>query len=192
MYNNYETTSICEKFSFACEFIPNQCCLYYNTSNPNRCGNNSCLLWSKDYMQWDKPGLLRFYVFMPLQFLIVFSIVLLYEAGLFRKLSYIISNLFQRNKSEINYAQIEEEQMYDDLPKDSDVIEEENRISNLYSYQKEISSSINTDSAENVVQNFKQETFIIDKLTKYYGNFMAVKGISFAISDAECFGLLGI
>ncbi len=185
MYNNFETASICEKFSFACEYVPNQCCLYYNTTNPNRCGNSSCLLWTKDYMQWDKPGLLRFYVFMPLQFLIVFAIVLLYEAGLFRKISYILSNFSQRKKVEINYTQIEEEQMYDDLPKDSDVIEEENRISNLLSYSKEISPSINRE------ENINQETFIIDKLTKYYGDFMAVKGISFAVNDSECFGLLG-
>ena len=61
-----------------------------------------------------------------------------------------------------------------DISKDQDVIAEEVRISKL--------DVINSDS---------KEIFIIDGLTKYFGSFMAVKGISFSIQKAECFGLLG-
>ncbi len=129
LYNNYETLSICETAQVICPFIKNQCCFYYNQSDPNRCGNSSCLLWTENYLQWEKPGLLRFFVFMPLQFLVVFSIVLFYEAGFFRKISYIFGNLVKKNKKGLTEEQLRLEQMYDDLPKDSDVIEEESRIS---------------------------------------------------------------
>ena len=125
-------------------------------------------------MSWEQPGLLRYYVFMPLQFIVFFGIILSYEAGLFRKISYKLNSLFQKKNSTFNYLQNEDEQLYDDLPKDSDVIDEENRISNMSQYEK------------------NSEIFIVDKLTKYYSDFMAVKGISFAISNSECFGLLGV
>ncbi len=177
LYNNYETLSICETAQVICPFIKNQCCFYYNQSDPNRCGNSSCLLWTENYLQWEKPGLLRFFVFMPLQFLVVFSIVLFYEAGFFRKISYIFGNLVKKNKKGLTEEQLRLEQMYDDLPKDSDVIEEENRISLMNN---------------NKINNDNSEIFIVDKLTKHYSDFMAVKGISFAIGGSECFGLLGV
>lgn len=37
-----------------------------------------------------------------------------------------------------------------------------------------------------------EEIFIVNGLTKYYSGFMAVKGISFSMKKAECFGLLGV
>ena len=98
-----------------------------------------------------------------------------------------MSNLFRKEKFKINYSQIQEEQLYDDMPKDSDVIDEENRISNMDS--KFLSAPVNQI---NEYVNTYQEIFIIDKLTKYYDDFMAVKGISFGLFNAECFGLLGI
>ena len=55
-----------------------------------------------------------------------------------------------------------------DIPKDEDVMIEEERIA-----------------------NDKTDFFCIDHLTKHYSSFMAVKGISFGIKEGECFGLLG-
>lgn len=33
---------------------------------------------------------------------------------------------------------------------------------------------------------------MVDGLKKMYGNFPAVRGVSFAVSSGECFGLLGV
>ncbi len=63
---------------------------------------------------------------------------------------------------------------YQDIAKDSDVIQEEKRISQI---------NINSDNSE---------IFIVNNLTKYYKNFMAVRGISFSLEKAQCFGLLGV
>jgi ABC-type glutathione transport system ATPase component len=78
------------------------------------------------------------------------------------------------SKMMISDQQIEIEKLYGDIEKDSDVLDEENRISKL-----------NDDL-------IKQEIFIANKLSKNYENFMAVKGISFGMKDSECFGLLGV
>ena len=122
-------------------------------------------------MAWEKPGLLRFFIFLPLQFVVMFSIVLIYEAGIFRKISYKLNSSLNRDGS--NSLEMNTSDEYQDIPKDSDVINEENRISNLM---------IHADIPE---------IFIVDKLTKHYSNFMAVRGISFSIEKAQCFGLLG-
>ena len=72
-----------------------------------------------------------------------------------------------------NSEQKEIEMLFGDIKKDADVINEEARILRL-------------DKAD------CDELFIVDGLTKHYSNFMAVKGVSFAMQKAECFGLLGV
>lgn len=67
------------------------------------------------------------------------------------------------------------EKLYGDVEKDSDVLEEEERIAQNSTFDDQNS-----------------EIFLANKLTKSYSNFKAVKGISFAIKNSECFGLLGI
>lgn len=179
MYGNLEYTKVCAKYeklsplSVICEKRPNICCIGQGTG----CGIDQkgvavdCLRWTKNYMAWDKPGLGRYFTFMPLQFLVLFGLVFLYELGLLRKAFYTIKSFISRPLNEhtiINMKQKEEEDLFGDIPKDSDVLEEENRI-----------------------KKDKHDLLSIDNLTKYYGQFMAVKGISVGIQPGECFGLLG-
>jgi ATP-binding cassette, subfamily A (ABC1), member 3 len=107
---------------------------------------------------------------MILQFIVYFGIVLLIETGLLTQLKYLI---FDSNTLEqpLTQQQFTLEEQYGDIQKDSDVINEEKRIS-----RKEMN----------------QEIFVVDRLTKYYSRFMAVKGISFSLDSSECFGLLGV
>jgi ATP-binding cassette, subfamily A (ABC1), member 3 len=130
-----------------------------------------------DYWTWEKPGLLRNCILMLLQFLIQFTLLFLYEAGLLRKFFYLFSKKNKINEEKLIATQLNIEELYGDIPKDSDVIEEENRISLMNN---------------NKINNDNSEIFIVDKLTKHYSDFMAVKGISFAIGGSECFGLLGV
>ena len=113
-----------------------------------------------------------------MQFLIQFAIIFLYESGELRKFLYLFTRKNKINEEELIASQLNIEEMYGDIPKDSDVIEEENRISLM--------------NNNNNINNDNSEIFIVDKLTKHYSDFMAVKGISFAIGGSECFGLLGV
>jgi ATP-binding cassette subfamily A (ABC1) protein 3 len=186
IYQNYEFTGICKKvidqlppnipLEFACLALPNPCCIGLKSG----CGVDDknkpipCLPWNKNYMAWEKPGLGRYFTFMTLQFVVLFSLVFIYELGLLRKIFYVIKTLFCSSPSEesqnidIHYKQKAEEELFGDIQKDSDVLEEENRI-----------------------KTEKNDLLCIDQLTKYYGDFMAVKGISVGIQPGECFGLLG-
>jgi ABC-type glutathione transport system ATPase component len=102
-------------------------------------------------------------------------LILFYEAGLFRKVEYIIfkKKLNQQQNSILSSEQANMEQLFGDVAKDTDVINEETRIANL------------------VPTMHSEEILIVDRLTKYYSRFMAVKGISFSVKSSECFGLLG-
>jgi len=117
-------------------------------------------------------------------------VILFYEAGWFRKIAYNLKRLVI-NQPTVHEVLVEDEQHgltgkdstvdidgeegFEDIPKDVDVINEERRIKNMLAQGSDYS-----------------ETFILDNLTKYYGKFMAVKGISFTLKKAECFGLLGV
>jgi ATP-binding cassette subfamily A (ABC1) protein 3 len=188
MYNNFQITKICTETQFdqICASFPNPCCIHFS-DNPKRCGTNStddCFLWNDNYMAWEKPGLARFYVFMPLQFLIQFGLLLIYDAGYFRLINYKIQNILgigQKNLESLNVDQLALEEQFGDIQKDSDVIDEEKRIYNF----------VNSNAFKNN-NNETNEIFIVDRLTKYFSNFMAVKGISFSVKKAESFGLLGV
>lgn len=176
MYSNDNVLKVCKAGQEACPFVPNPCCLYYNTTNPNKCGPNGledCFDFQENYLSWEKPGIGRMFVFLSLQFIVMFASVLIYEAGIFRMITYFLMKPFKSAK-QLPQANTDEEESFGDISKDEDVVAEEKRISKLG------------------VRRDNKEIFVIDGLTKYYGNFMAVKGISFTVQKAECFGLLGV
>jgi ABC-type glutathione transport system ATPase component len=114
---------------------------------------------------------------MLLQIIVEVTVLMLIENSYLRQMSYIIKRRFYKasTKEPDIDLQIQKEKFYGDIEKDSDVIEEENRISNT------------------IKNNNCTEFFAVDKLVKYYSNsFVAVKGISFGINSSECFGLLGV
>jgi hypothetical protein len=188
MYENSQMNEFCVDKGFFqfCPLFPNPCCKDYGNST-DRCGSNGtqCLDWSKDYLAWKKPGLMRFFVFMPLQFLVQFGIVLMYEAGYFRALAYYVkkslklaNNGFSNQEDSEQESQAELERQNGDIKKDTDVIEEENRLAHLVQSGKYLTKE-------------SDEIFLVDRLTKHYSNFMAVKGISFSLKANDTFGLLG-
>lgn len=171
MNDNYENLKICKDAAIFCRYQPNPCCRYTKLKIEKPCGKLDCLYWNENYWSWEKPGLLRFIVFMLTQIIIQYTVLMLIENSSIRKLNYSLNRKqsSQKQKSQLN----QNEKFGDDLAKDSDVIREENRITNLLKNKK------------------KSDIFIVEKLAKYYSDFIAVKGISFGMNKTECFGLLG-
>ena len=176
MYINDAIGSQCKMFEPFCPLGPNPCCYNYN-NDPFRCGPNGeddCYKFTNNFLDWEKPGLGRFVVFLPIQFIVLMTFVLIYEAGYIRRFIYGVKKSFSGSSDKKVADEVDTNSIFNDIPKDIDVINEENRISSL-----------------NINKN-NNEIFIVDQLTKYYGNFMAVKGISFTLNKSQCFGLLGI
>ena len=193
LYTNYQITQICKEVAEYCPISPNVCCNNYNPTNPERCGKKTdCLLWTEDYLGWEKPGLLRFFVFMLAQFVLQFSAILVYEAGWLRFINYKLLWPCRRGRERTTIkvaANVEhhvtmngdECEAFADIAKDSDVLDEEKRIDTLAADPSAICSR----------GGATDEIFVVHRLTKHYANFMAVKGVSFTLRKAESFGLLG-
>ncbi len=174
LYTNYQANQFCGELVQYCTVQKNPCCIGIKELEPNPCFPFDCVEWTPNYMDWRKPGLLRFFVFMPIQFLVQFSIILMYETGVLRRIFYKIQKIFIKDTLlESNFARLEMERLYGDITKDEDVVNEEKRI-----YDLDVQRS--------------DDLLIIDNLTKYYSNFMAVKGVSLGIKSGETFGLLGV
>jgi ATP-binding cassette subfamily A (ABC1) protein 3 len=141
------------------------------------CGDYDCFDWTRNILSWDSRGILKFYVFMLAQFIVQFVVLILYDSGIIRWFFYSLKK--DSPKVEEIDKQLEMEREYGDIRKDEDVINEEMRISELVK-----SGEYKNDSTK--------EIFILDRITKHYSGFMAVKGISFALEQSECFGLLGV
>jgi ATP-binding cassette subfamily A (ABC1) protein 3 len=177
LFDNYKTINICKENQKYCKVFPNACCRYRPAKILKPCGDLDCLYWNENYWSWEKPGIMKFVVFMLLHFLVQFFILFLIEANLLRNIRYMFSRRGEETKKQkqINEQQSRLEKEYGDLSKDSDVCDEEDRVANL---------------RETSLKN--QEIFMVDSLKKKYANFMAVKGISFGMKSSECFGLLGV
>ena len=74
-----------------------------------------------------------------------------------------------------------------DITKDSDVIAEEMRIDQIAS-----NLALNSGVDPQQFGNDDNEIFVVNRLAKTYANFMAVRGVSFALRRTESFGLLGV
>lgn len=182
LYQNSLYLTTCKKLEFACPFSlpnpftdpqPNPCCGIVNKNSTfPPCGpDTECLKFTENFLAWEKPGASRMIFFMILQFIVQITIVLLIETGLLIQFKYLIFDS-KSNQQPLVEQQIQLEEQYGDIQKDEDVVNEETRISHKKLNEEEI--------------------FVVDRLTKHYSRFMAVKGISFSLESSECFGLLGV
>lgn len=90
------------------------------------------------------------------------------EANVFGRCVYSVKNRNRSSVADMNESSI------DGKHEDDDVEEEKKRI-----------------NANSITHLMETESVIIKNLTKFYGNFRAVNGISIGIAPNECFGLLG-
>lgn len=121
-----------------------------------------------DYLSLTHPGIGKYVLMMALQGLVYLVLVLMAELNVFNRILY-----FRKKEEHVHSAQVcnEEEDMVEE---DDDVKKERERIND-------------TD----VSQIQQKDALILKNLSKNYGRFRAVRGVSIGIPQQECFGLLG-
>ncbi|XP_060570838.1 phospholipid-transporting ATPase ABCA3-like isoform X2 [Ruditapes philippinarum] len=170
MYTNAGYKDTCEGYNYktVCAYIKafepyrqDPCCF------PDHCPSNFCFEFFDNFLAWEKPGIGRECLFMLLQGVVYFIIVLLIEFGVFTRLSNML-----RNRQPVavgSQVDIRGQQ------EDGDVAEEKRRINDTP-----------------VDQLMKTDSLILKNVNKIYrSGFQAVKGVSCGIPANECFGLLG-
>lgn len=132
----------------------------------DNCGT-SCLRFVLDYLSMTYPGIGKYVLMMAIQGLVYLLLVTMAELNFFFWVMYKL-----RGKA-AHTAQVDSERD-NVLEEDEDVVNERKRING-----KEIDTLQGKDA------------LILKNLSKYYGNFQAVKGVSIGVPRQECFGLLG-
>ncbi|XP_075155305.1 ATP binding cassette subfamily A member 3 isoform X2 [Haematobia irritans] len=151
--------------------------LYVNVATREACSNRvivilpdalRCQLVPKccytiPYFDWKEPGILPETVYLIATAVVFFTVLICREYGILNELIY---KWKQRNFKPNPPAE--------DAYHDDDVENEKERI-------------LNMTPSELTVQNL-----VLDRVTKYYDNFLAVNQISLCVKPVECFGLLGV
>ncbi|KAK3103182.1 hypothetical protein FSP39_017082 [Pinctada imbricata] len=166
VYVNYNYLKTCEDAGYqttcASGTSTSPCCDY--------CTSN-CLTFTDNYLDMASPGIGKNLLFMSLQGLVFFIIILLAEYQVFTRIMYSISK--PKNRSAV--GSIEDLGESSAMgQRDDDVVNEEKRIN-----QTAITTLMGTDK------------LIVKNISKYYGNFHAVQNVSVGVASQECFGLLG-
>ena len=136
------------------------------------CGEN-CANFQENYLSWEPRGIGRMFTFLAVQGLVYFSMVLIIESNIPRRIFYCIKSLCRPSRA--NYRNIETQNEDVLVQEDSDVRIERERVLN-----SPISYLLNKDA------------LVMNNLTKYYEHLLAVDHISLGIARGECFGLLGV
>lgn len=133
------------------------------------CTGSTCYSFDSNYLAWEKPGAGRYITFMLLQFVFYSIMVMLIEIG-------VIDQIRYKTSSSSAVGNETEENMINGSGKDEDddVVHERKRLNS-----SAITSLMETDA------------LVIKNLSKSYGSFHAVRGISVGVPKCECFGLLG-
>ncbi|XP_052283854.1 phospholipid-transporting ATPase ABCA3-like [Dreissena polymorpha] len=156
--------TVCKLIAAGRSNATNPCCF------PDFCGegdDTTCFTYYDNFLQWEKPGIGREILFMAIQGVVFFAIVLLAEYGILSRIKNALTGGMRASVgSQVNLQGQEE---------DSDVAAEARRI--------------NASSAQELQ---KTDSLILKNVDKIYDTgFHAVKNISCGIPKNECFGLLG-
>lgn len=127
----------------------------------------NCLIFDKNYLAWEIPGVGKYFVFMAAQGFFYMILVFLVEFGVISRIRYLICN---REPIAVSF----ETSVNDAIPEDDDVENERRRVN-----KTSIDSLLKTDS------------LLLKNLSKSYGSYTAVRGVCVGIPQQECFGLLG-
>ncbi|XP_063234389.1 phospholipid-transporting ATPase ABCA3-like [Bacillus rossius redtenbacheri] len=150
----------------ACRPLSAQCHVVRSPccSVPEQCPDGKCIPMVQNYFDWNYPGVGRNICFFFVDGIIFTAILLLIEFRVFEMILYSTKSIGARNA---NFC--------DEEPEDSDVLEEQEKIR----------------STDIQILNKEYKLLMVD-ITKFYGNFPAVKRMCVGVKSGECFGLLGV
>lgn len=122
-----------------------------------------CADLDEHYFKWKSPGIGRNLVYSFTVGFVLLTIILIIEYKVFSQIAYFVRQKY--------------------FPKDPHPVPDED--SDVHNEKVKIQNS-------SQVELFHNYTMVVQDLTKYYGNFLAVNGLCLGIKKYECFGLLGV
>ncbi|CAF3018525.1 unnamed protein product [Rotaria sp. Silwood2] len=185
MYQNYALNELCGPIVVLCDFMPNPCC-------KNNC-NSDCVSWTTNYLSWEKPGIGRFLVFMGIQSVVLFAILLFITYQILPKCWFYTHRKPHLNNT--NYAGLENnnrENTANHTTSSMIPISDGTQISYLHDDEdvQDEAERIQTTSYDELMQT---DVLVLNQVSKLYsGTFRAVDQLCLGVKQRECFGLLGV
>ncbi|CAF3876784.1 unnamed protein product [Rotaria sp. Silwood2] len=185
MYQNYALNELCGPIVVLCDFMPNPCC-------KNNC-NSDCVSWTTNYLSWEKPGIGRFLVFMGIQSVVLFAILLFITYQILPKCWFYTHRKPHLNNT--NYAGLENnnrENTANHTTSSMIPISDDTQISYLHDDEdvQDEAERIQTTSYDELMQT---DVLVLNQVSKLYsGTFRAVDQLCLGVKQRECFGLLGV
>ncbi|XP_017056192.1 phospholipid-transporting ATPase ABCA3 isoform X3 [Drosophila ficusphila] len=149
--------------------------VYTNTATRNACAKAGALppillcelvpqcCNIKPFFAWEEPGVLPETLYMTVTGIVFFLVIIVLEFRLINELMFKIRQMMTKPPPPPPEGHL-----------DDDVANERQRI-------------LHMSSDELVTKNL-----VLDRVTKYYGQFLAVNQVSLCVQEVECFGLLGV
>lgn len=181
-YSNWEFLDSCQEFKQLCSIIPNPCCGPIN----GQCGELGCVYYNKNYLGWEKNGIGRMLIFLSIQGVMYFIILLFVESNLFKSIIYY----FKSGKAEDRDSHLSPSETTPLLQGERPLMAYQSRQHQISQVQED--SDVAAERERLAKSHLLTDSLILQEVTKYYGQYLAVNHISVGIPQGECFGLLGV
>ncbi|CAF0969125.1 unnamed protein product [Didymodactylos carnosus] len=190
IYSNHEYLKICPGLSELCPLGPNPCC-------KNNCGSD-CIDWSYNYLDWHKPGIGRFIVFLFLQGLISFTLLLLIDFGIAHRFKSFVFSCGKKNQKE--YTKLNSNTS-DTITRIAQPITNQTTTEAITTDDLIYGAGVLDDDVKNEEERIQQtptnrlmetDVLVLNNVSKVHGMLRAVDKVSFGVKKQECFGLLGV
>ncbi|XP_061181930.1 phospholipid-transporting ATPase ABCA3-like isoform X1 [Saccostrea echinata] len=180
-YSNWEFLDSCKEFKLLCPYLANPCCGPIN----GQCGELGCVYYNEEYLGWEKNGIGRMLVFLSIQGVMYFTVLLFVESNLFKTIIYSLKSSKAEESLDISYSET------------TPLLEGERRF--LAHQPRHVRSSVIQEDSDVAAERERlakshllTDSLILKEVTKSYGRHIAVNHISVGIPQGECFGLLGV
>lgn len=151
-----------------------------------QCGELGCVYYNKNYLGWEKNGIGRMLIFLSIQGVMYFIILLFVESNLFKSIIYY----FKSGKAEDRDSHLSPSETTPLLQGERPLMAYQSRQHQISQIQED--SDVAAERERLAKSHLLTDSLILQEVTKYYGQYLAVNHISVGIPQGECFGLLGV
>ncbi|CDW52395.1 ATP binding cassette sub family A [Trichuris trichiura] len=162
-YFNFFIASTCDPLMAFCDFTPGAFCCQQDT-------------FTNDALRWSRPGIGRYLFFLSMHGIVYSLLLLLTETEYPYRTANVLHNVLRSCRQHGINGWLRLKRSFDGGTQQSmNVLAE-----------SDVVAQVNDSPSKDAVM------IGVKELCKRYGNFMAVKNVSFQVAKGECFGLLGI
>lgn len=156
----------------------------------------NCVDFTSNYLAWESPGIGRFLVFMVIQSILFFGLLLCIDYRIFSRVAFFIRSCC-RPSSSGNSADLSFENTvgaYASSNTLTALVRNAVPVSNGHTHEDDdVTAEGERIQRTSHHQLMSTDVLVLNQVSKLYGKgFRAVDQISFGVSRGECFGLLGV